>query len=53
VGGSDRVGDRRVGDADVDLAELRQLAGGQIDPDVAALVAVECEDLEAVGGEAL
>jgi hypothetical protein len=49
----DRVGDRRVGHADVDVAEVRQLVSRDVEAVIAALVAIDGHDLHPVGAQSL
>ena len=53
MGGRDRVGDRGVGDAHVDVAEVGELVARDIDLQIGAGVAVERHDLDAVGAQPL
>ncbi len=49
MGRGDRVGDRRIRDADVDDPEVGKLVADEIDLEVTALGDVERRHLEAVG----
>ena len=53
VRGGERVGDRGVGHADVDLPEVRQLVPRHVDLEVAALVPVEGRHVHALGAKPL